>query len=287
MSRGSTLQPGGQWEWILLPGNSLQTWGWGWGGCNGWGGSFRCCPHPWRSFVIIASRLNLPGLELLILFSQASPVFCAGPNYPSSCRVSLRWAMRPQRRHTVKWHFYFRLLIMIKWLFFPASCCPSYVSLSKGATSQRSRELLIPKWLKNIRFPCILSTGFRRYCTFGCCWSLMDLFDGASFVSWMCNLPSPCLGYHWEGLPCSVSAWQSQQLLRVPGPSCTLPYSCPTGCTETDWHPRASEGNRALPLLPPRSSSLEAAAADGLWRLNRSAHGSYCGPPIVKLKGHI
>lgn len=92
---------------------------------------------------------------------------------------------------------------------------------------------------------------------------------------------------HWEGLPCSVSAWQSQRLLRVPGLSCTLTYSCPTGCTETDWHPRASEGSRALPLLPPRSSSLGAAAADGLWRLNHLAHGGYCGLPIVKCKGHI
>lgn len=35
----------------------------------------------------------------------------------------------------------------------------------------------------------------------------------------------------------------------VPGLLCTLTYSCPTGCSETDWHPWASEGSWALPLL--------------------------------------
>lgn len=39
-----------------------------------WGGGLHCCPHPWQSLVIITSRLNLPGLELLILFSWASTV---------------------------------------------------------------------------------------------------------------------------------------------------------------------------------------------------------------------
>lgn len=35
------------------------------GGCKR---GLHCCPHPWQSFVIITSRLSLPGLELLILF---------------------------------------------------------------------------------------------------------------------------------------------------------------------------------------------------------------------------
>lgn len=38
-------------------------------------------------------------------------------------------------------------------------------------------------------------------------------------------------------------------IAAVPGLLCTLTYSCPTGCSETDWHPWASEGSWALPLL--------------------------------------
>lgn len=127
----------------------------------------------------------------------------------------------------------------------------------------------------------------RALCTFGCCWLLPALFDGASFVSGMCNLPSWCLGLHAE------KAFLVLCLPGNPSDGCvspasrtTLTYSCPTGCSETDWHARASEGGRALPPLP-LSNSLGAAAADGLWRLDHLAHGSNCGPPIVKFKGRI
>lgn len=68
----------------------------------------------------------------------------------------------------------------------------------------------------------------------------------------------------------------------VPGLSFTLTYSCPTGCSETDTQELQREAGHSL--SSPTFNSQAAAAADGLWRLNHSAHGSYCGPPIVKFK---
>lgn len=118
------------------------------------------------------------------------------------------------------------------------------------------------KWLKNI-----WSVFYRRaLCTFGCCWLWPALFDGASFVSGMCNLPSRCLRLHAE------KAFLVLCLPGNPSDSCvspasrtTLTYSCPTGCSETDWHARASEGSRALPLLPP---SLQLAGSSrGRWAM--------------------
>lgn len=65
---------------------------------------------------------------------------------------------------------------------------------------------------------------------------------------------------------------------------CAFTYSCPTGCSETGWHPRASEGRGAL-LSSTTFGSMAAATADGRWRLNHQAHGDYCGLAIVKFKG--
>lgn len=53
----------------------------GGGGCKG-GGPSTAAHTPWQSFVIITSRLNLPGLELLIFFFRASTV----------CRTTV-WAL--------------------------------------------------------------------------------------------------------------------------------------------------------------------------------------------------
>ena len=98
----------------------------------------------------------------------------------------------------------------------------------------------------------------------------------------MSNLPSSCLWLPTE---------KGVLVLRLPGNprdrccprlSCTLPYSCPAGCSETD--PGASEG-AGHSLSSRRFSAQAAAPADGLWRLNHEAHGSYCGLPIVKFKG--
>lgn len=67
---------------------------------------------------------------------------------------------------------------------------------------------------------------------------------------------------------------------------CAFTYSCPTGCSETDWHPQASEGRGPL-LSSTTLGSMAAATADGLWRLNHQAHGSYWGLAIVKFKGRL
>lgn len=136
--------------------------------------------------------------------------------------------------------------------FFPASCCPSYVSLSKEATSQRSREFLILKWLKNIRFPCILSTGFGHYCTFGCCWSLMDLFDGASFVSWMCNLPSPCLRLPTEkGFLVLCLPGNPSNCCVSPAPRAHYHTAVPQDAPrQTDIHELQRETGHSLSSLP-------------------------------------
>lgn len=62
-----------------------------WGGVWGGGRSSRvlhCCPRPCLSFVIIASRSDLPGLELLIL-SKHQHFSCAGPTWESY--ISCHW----------------------------------------------------------------------------------------------------------------------------------------------------------------------------------------------------
>lgn len=52
----------------------------------------------------------------------------------------------------------------------------------------------------------------------------------------------------------------------VPGLLCTLTYSCPTGCSETDTHELQREAGHSLSSR--RFNSQAAAAADGPWRLN-------------------
>lgn len=127
-----------------------------------------------------------------------------------------------------------------------------HVSLSKGATPQRSREFLILKWLKNIWFPCILSTGFRHYCTFGCCWSLMDLFDGASFVSWMCNLPSPCLRLPTEkGFLVLCLPGNPSNCCVSPAPRAHYHTAVPQDAPrQTDIHELQRETGHSLSSLP-------------------------------------
>lgn len=71
----------------------------------------------------------------------------------------------------------------------------------------------------------------------------------------------------------------------IPSLLCTLTYSCPTGCSETDTQELQREAGHSLSSL--RFNSQAAVAADGLWRLNHQAHGSYCALLIVKFKGHL
>lgn len=98
--------------------------------------------------------------------------------------------------------------------------------------------------------PTFLCELLLQSCEFDCRWLLMPDCDGALFVSWMCNLPSSCLWLPTEkGLLVLCLPWQSHWLLPSPSPLCTLTYSCPTGCSERDRHPWASEGRRALLLL--------------------------------------
>lgn len=98
--------------------------------------------------------------------------------------------------------------------------------------------------------PTFLCELLLQSCAFDCRWLLMPDCDGALFVSWMCNLPSSCLWLPTEkGLLVLCLPRQSHWLLPSPSPLCTLTYSCPTGCSERDRHPWASEGRRALLLL--------------------------------------
>lgn len=92
----------------------------------------------------------------------------------------------------------------------------------------------------------------EQSCACDRCWWLMPDCDGALFISWMCNLPSSCLWLPTEkGFLVLCYPRQSQWLLPPPPQTplsslCAFTYSCPTGCSETEWHPRASEERGAL-----------------------------------------
>lgn len=94
------------------------------------------------------------------------------------------------------------------------------------------------------------------------------------------------LAAHWEGAPCSCVCPAIPLSAAVPGLLCTLTYSCPTGWSETDTH-ELQRSAWTLPLFSRRFDSQAAASADGLWRLNHSAHGCYCQLLFVKFKGHL
>lgn len=213
----------------------------GWGGCNGGGGELPLLPTPLT--VLRHHRVKIksarPWIIDLVFPSIASFLRRSELSFQLSGVSAFSDAPAAPLRREVA-------------VLLQTSCCPSYVSLSNGVTPQRSRGFLILKWLKNIWFPCILSTGFRHYCTFGCCWSLMDLFDGASFVSWMCNLPSPCLRLPTE---------KGFLVLRLPGnPSnccvspaprahyhTAVPQDAPR---QTDIHELQRETGHSLSSLP-------------------------------------
>lgn len=105
VSRGSTLQPGGQWEWILLPGNGLQTWGWGWGAVTA-RGELPLLPTPLT--VLRHHRVKIksawPWIIDFIFPSITSFLRWSERSFPLA-GVS---AFSDVPLHCRGWHFYFR-----------------------------------------------------------------------------------------------------------------------------------------------------------------------------------
>lgn len=80
-----------------------------------------------------------------------------------------------------------------------------------------------------------------------------------------------------------MSAWQFQRLLLSPASSAHYHTAVPQDVVrQTDIHELQREAGPSV--FSPKFISLAAAAADGLWRLNRQAHGGYCGLPLLNLK---